>query len=181
MRAGVSQSTQEPADVAAALGREGHDASVTMNEDQATYALFGGYRWSNGLAIEASVFDLGKFEVNVDAETTSPTELLSDTEAVLGDSGRGLSAALAWTWRVGERFEITPRVGAYYWDSRRVVESNAGRVEDHDYGVDLMGGISFDYRIDPHWSLGLGWETWAAGERNDVQAIIASLRYQFGE
>jgi hypothetical protein len=180
-RAGLGHSTQESADIASALRADGHDASVTMEHSEAIYTLFGGYRWSNGLALEASVFDLGKFEVEVAAETSNPTGLLSDTGALLGDSGRGVGAALAWTWRLGEHFEITPRAGAYYWESRRTAESEAGRIEDREFGVDLMGGISFDYRIDPRWRVGLGWEAWAAGGRNDVQAITASLSYLFGE
>jgi hypothetical protein len=180
-RAGLGQSTQDSADIASALRAEGHDARVTMDDDEAIYTLFGGFRWSNGLAVEASVFDLGMFEVEVEAETSSAADLLSDTEALLGDSGRGVGTALAWTWRLGEHFEITPRVGAYYWESRRTLESNADRIEDREFGVDLMGGISFDYRLDSHWRLGLGWESWAAGGRNDVQAVTASLSYQFSK
>jgi hypothetical protein len=180
-RAGLAQSTQEAADIDAGLTAEGHDVSVTLDDEQPTYTLFGGFRWANGFAVEASVFDLGEYEVAVEAETSSPSGLLADTETLLGDGGRGVSAALAWTWNAGGYLEITPRIGAYYWESGRSVQSEAGRLEDREFGVDLMGGISFDFRVAERWRLGLGWEAWAADGRNDVQAVIASLSYHFGE
>jgi hypothetical protein len=81
--------------------------------------------------------------------------------------------------KIGASFEITPRIGAYYWESRRTVENAAGRITNREFGVDLMGGISFDWRLGEHWALGLGWEAWAAGNRNDLHALTAGLRYSF--
>jgi hypothetical protein len=180
VRGGVGESTQQASDIEAALGALGHDVDVQVKDNEPTYTLFGGHRWSNGLALEGSLFDLGEYEVDIDATTSSPGALLADTEAVLGDSGRGVGAALAWTWRVGERVEITPRLGAYYWESRRTVESDAGRLTNRQFGVDLMGGVSVDLIVDDHWSLGLDWQSWAANGHNDIRTITASLSYRFG-
>ena len=180
-RAGVAESTQTAAEIELALETLGHDVDVEIQDNQPTYQLFGGYRWSSGFALEASLYDLGDYEVDVTASTTSPGTLLADTETVLADSGRGISAALAWSWRIGENFEITPRVGAYYWESLRRVESEAGRVSDQEFGVDLMGGITFACRIDEHWWMGLDWQAWAANGRNDLRSITASLSYRFGK
>ena len=180
-RAGVAESTQTAADIEQALAALGHDVDVEVQDNQPTYELFGGYRWSSGLALEASLYDLGDYEVDVTASTSSPGTLLADTETVLADSGRGISAALAWNWRIGENFEITPRVGAYYWESLRRVESEAGRVSDQEFGVDLMGGITLACRLDEHWWMGVDWQVWAANGRNDLRSITASLSYRFGE
>jgi hypothetical protein len=178
-RAGVAESTQDAGDIAAALGALGHDVSVSIDDQEPTYTVFAGYRWSQGLALEASLFDLGEYEVTVSGTTTSPAALSSDTQRYLADGGRGVSTALAWSFTLGDRFEITPRLGAYYWESRRTVESAAGRITNREFGVDLMGGISFDWRLGEHWALGLGWEAWAAGDRNDLHALTAGLRYSF--
>jgi hypothetical protein len=43
--------------------------------------------------------------------------------------------------------------------------------------VDLAGGIGFDWRLTERWTLGLGFEAWAAGHRNDIRALSLSLRY----
>jgi Calx-beta domain-containing protein/beta-propeller repeat-containing protein/OmpA family protein len=178
-RAGVAESTLDAGKLEAALGALGHDVSVSVDDQDPTYALFAGYRWSNGLALETSLFELGEYEVAISGTTASPGALLSDSQRLLADGGRGVSAALAWSWRLGQRFEITPRIGAYYWESRRTVENQAGRITNREFGVDLMGGISFDWRLGERWSLGVGWEAWAAGEHNDVRALTAGLRYSF--
>ena len=178
-RAGVAESTQDAGHLEAALGALGHDVSVSVDDQDPTCALFAGYRWSNGLALETSLFELGEYEVAISGTTASPAALLSDTQSLMADGGRGVSAALAWSWRLGQRFEITPRIGAYYWESRRTVENQAGRITNREFGVDLMGGISFDWRLGERWSLGVGWEAWAAGGHNDVRALTAGLRYSF--
>ena len=181
MRAGVAESTQEAGDVERALEALGHDVDVQSEGKQPAIELYGGYRWASGFAVEGGVFDLGEYQVDVTGDTSNAALLLGDTESVLADSGRGVNLALAWNWRIGERFEITPRVGAYYWESRHRVESEAGTVTDNEFGVDLMGGITFACRIDEHWWLGLGYEAWAANDRNDLRAITASLSYRFGK
>ena len=61
------------------------------------------------------------------------------------------------------------------------MESEAGRVTDNEFGVDLMGGVTFACRIDDHWWLGVGYEAWAANGRNDLRAVTASLSYRFGD
>ncbi len=181
MRVGVAESTQEASDVERALEALGHDVEVQAEGKQPAVELYGGYRWANGFAIEGGVFDLGEYQVDVSGETDNAAALLADTESVLADSGRGVNVALAWNWRIGERFEITPRIGAYYWESRHRVESEAGRVTDNEFGVDLMGGVTFACRIDDHWWLGVGYESWAANGRNDLRAVTASLSYRFGD
>ena len=79
----------------------GHDVDVEIQDDQPTYELFGGYRWCSGFALEASLVSTSvTTKSDVTASTTSPGTLLADTETVLADSGRGISAALAWNWRM---------------------------------------------------------------------------------
>ena len=111
-RAGVAESTLDAGHLEAALGALGHDVSVSVDDQDPTYALFAGYRWNSGLALETSLFELGEYEVAISGTTASPGALLSDSESLLADGGRGISAALAWSWRLGQRFEITPRIGA---------------------------------------------------------------------
>ena len=61
------------------------------------------------------------------------------------------------------------------------MENEAGRVTDREFGVDLMGGITFDWRMDERWWMGLGWQAWAANGHNDLRSITAWLSYRFGK
>jgi hypothetical protein len=180
-RAGVAETTQQAADLERGLAARGHDVSVALDDSDPTYSLLGGYRWANGLALEGGWFELGEYEVAVSGTTTSPGALLSDTESLLGDGGRGVSAAIAWSIPLGQRLEVTPRIGGYYWDSRKRVTSSAGSIQDHEFGVDLYGGVTLACKIGDRWKIGLSWEAWAADGRNDVRSLNAEISYRFGE
>ncbi len=180
VRAGAGESTQRESDLKSALDARGHEVSVDADAHQPAYTLFAGYRFDNGLALEAGLVELGEYEVTVSGTTTSPATLLADTQALLADAGRAVSATLAWHLPLGERLELTPRLGAYYWESRRSVVGIAGRIRDQEEGVDLTAGITIAWRLDERWSLGLGWESWAAGDRNDLRVWNAALVYRLG-
>jgi hypothetical protein len=180
-RAGIAETTQQASDLERGLAARGHDVSVDLDDSDPTYSLLGGYRWANGLALEGGWFELGEYEVAVSGTTTSPGALLSDTESLLGDGGRGVSAAIAWNIPLGQRLEVTPRIGGYYWDSRKRVSSSAGSIEDHEFGVDLYGGVTLACKIGDRWKIGVSWEAWAADGRNDVRSLNAEISYRFGE
>jgi hypothetical protein len=99
---------------------------------------------------------------------------------VLADAGRAVSTSLTWTWQISERIELTPRLGGYYWESERELRSNTGSVQLDQDGLDLTAGIALGVRVSPVWALGLAWDVWDAGDRNDIRAWNASLTYRFG-
>jgi hypothetical protein len=178
VRAGAAESTQSASDIERGLVARGHDVTVEADDRQPTYSLLAGYRFANGLALEGSFIELGEYEVAVNGTTMSPATLLADTESLLADGGRGVSAALAWHLPLGEKFELVPRIGVYYWDSAQEVCSGATRIRDRESGVDLTGGLTLAWKVDERWMLGIGWESWAAGPRNDLRAINAMLVYR---
>ena len=180
VRGGWSDSTQDAGDIQHALNALGHDVQVSVEDTPYNFALLGGYAFESGLSLEASLFDLGEFEVTVSGETTAPGALPSDTLSLLGHAGRGVSASLGWTWKAGGKFELTPRLGAYYWETRHEVRSAAGTLRDHDYGVDLTAGLRLAWRIDARWQLGLDFDSWAADGRNDVRTANLFVSYAPG-
>jgi Outer membrane protein beta-barrel domain len=180
VRGGVATSTLDDSDVERALAARGHVVDATVDDSHAMGALFGGYRWASGFGLEVGLVDLAEYDVALSATTSNPAALLADARSVLADAGRGLSAALTWTWALTETVELTPRAGAYYWESERELRSSAGNLRSTNNGFDLTGGIVLGWRLSPAWSLGLGWEAWDAGGRNDVRAWHASLTYRLG-
>jgi hypothetical protein len=180
VRAGAVESTQSASDIERGLVARGHDVTVDADDREPTYSLLAGYRFANGLALESSFVELGEYDVAVTGTTTSPATLLADTESLLADGGRGLSAALAWHLPLGKQFELTPHVGVYYWESQQRVGSGASHIRDHESGVDLTCGITLAWKIDERWVMGIGWESWAAGPRNDLRAVNVMLAWRVG-
>jgi hypothetical protein len=180
VRGGVAKSTLEESDIERALAARGHAVDASVDDSHAMGALFGGLRWENGFGVEIGFVDLGEYEITLAAATTDPAALLQDARSVLADAGRAVSTSLTWTWQISERIELTPRLGGYYWESERELRSNTGSVQLDQDGLDLTAGIALGVRVSPVWSLGLAWDVWDAGDRNDIRAWNASLTYRFG-
>lgn len=179
VRGGVATSTLSEGDIERALAAHGHTVDVSVDGRHAIGELFGGHRWANGLGLQLGIVELGEYDVSLSGTTTDPAGLLADAETQLADAGRGLSAALAWSWALTERIELTPRVGAYYWESERELRSSVGSLKSEETALDATGGITLGVWLSPAWSLGIGWDVWAAGDRNDIRAWSASLMYRF--
>jgi hypothetical protein len=180
VRGGIATSTLDDGDIERALAARGHIVDATVDDDHAIGALFGGHRWVNGFGLEVGFVDLAEYDVALTATTANPAALLADAQSVLADAGRGVSASLTWSWALTDAVELTPRIGGYYWESERELRSNVGRVRREEDGFDLTAGIVLGWRLSSTWSLGIGWDAWDAGDRNDVRAWNASLTYRFG-
>jgi hypothetical protein len=181
VRGGVATSTLSEGDIERALAERGHEVDATVDDSHAMGAVFGGHRWANGFGLEVGYVDLGEYEVELAATTTDPDGLLVDAQAELADAGRGLSAALTWSWALGDSIELTPHVGAYYWESERELRTSDGNLKSEEDGVDATAGITLGWRLSPAWSLGIGWDVWAAGDRNDLHTWSAALTYRFAD
>ncbi len=95
---------------------------------------------------------------------TSLMNLSADwTHDVSGNSeGQRLSLTLDRPWQVGERFTLTPRIGAMWHDSEyvdyyygvRAHEARAGRPEYHgESGISTEVGLQGVYRFNNHHSI----------------------------
>ena len=180
VRGGIATSTLEESDIERALAARGHVVDATLDDSHAMGALFGGHRWANGLGLEVAFVDLGEYDVALSATTTDPTRLLADARSVLADAGEGVSVSLTWSWALSDRVELTPRLGAYYWESERELRGSVGSLHSEDDGVEATAGIALGLQLSPAWALALGWDAWDGGDRNDVRAWNASLTYRFG-
>lgn len=180
VRGGVAETTQDESDIAQSLAARGHSVAVDLDDREATWSVFGGFRWANGFGIEVAVVDLGEYDVTMSGTTNSPSTLLRDGVHIMADAGEGVSVSLAWSLALGERFALTPRIGGYYWESTRELRSALGRARRKEDGFDVTGGLSLEWRVSDAWSLGLAYDVWDAGGNNDVRAVAASLGYRFG-
>jgi OOP family OmpA-OmpF porin len=180
LRGGIAESTLDEGDLERALAARGHNAAVSLDDQEPTWSVFGGYRWAMGLGLEAFAIDLGEYDVAINTASTNPGGLLADARSVLADAGRGAGVALSWRWAITDRFAITPRLGGYYWESERTLTSGAQRIERSENGLNAMGGIALGIQLSSAWSLAFGWDAYDAGGRNDVRAYSATVEYRFG-
>ncbi len=180
VRGGISQSTLDSGDIARRLAGAGFDMEVSSDDSDSTWGLFGGYRWATGFGIEASVLDLGEFDVAMEGETSDPDGFLPVAAGTLGDAGYAGALTLGWQWAVTGSFAVTPRIGLYYWESESELSSGSEQVRVEDSGTEITGGVALSWRLNPRWAIGLQWDAYDAGDHHDLQTWTASIEYVFG-
>ena len=142
VRGGISESSLNAGDVEQRLAGAGFAMDVSIDDRESTWSLFGGYRWANGLGIEASYVDLGEFDVSMAGSTSNPGGLLPAAADGLADAGWGGAVTLGWQWSLTSSFAITPRIGMYYWESERELANAAGSVKTNESATEVTGGIA---------------------------------------
>lgn len=85
-------------------------SSVTSDETDTAYRIFGGYQFTRNIGLEAGYFDLGKFGLN--ATTVPAGSLIGEIK------NQGAHLDLVGTLPVTERLSALARIGAHYAKTR---------------------------------------------------------------
>ncbi|HCE11140.1 MAG TPA: flagellar motor protein MotB [Oxalobacteraceae bacterium] len=162
------------------LGSGFATTSITDDDRDTGFKLFGGYQFNKYLAVEGGYFDLGKFGFKA---TTIPPGMLSGDIKL-----RGLNLDLVGTLPITQKFSAFGRVGMNYGDARdsftgtgavQVLNpSPSQRQTNYKYGVGLQYAFTEAlamrveaerYRIND-----------AVGNKGDVDLYSVGLTYRFG-
>ena len=162
------------------LGRGLITSSITDDDRDTGYKLFGGYRMNRNFALEAGYFDLGKFGFTA---TTLPAGTLNGRIKI-----KGVNLDLVGMLPITEKFSAFGRVGVSRAEARdsftgtgfvRVLNPNPKKRDTNvKYGVGLQYaftealGIRAEverYRIND-----------AVGNKGDIDLISLGLVYRFG-
>ena len=162
------------------LGRGLITSSITDDDRDTGYKLFGGYRMNRNFALEAGYFDLGKFGFTA---TTLPAGTLNGRIKI-----KGVNLDLVGMLPITEKFSAFGRVGVSRAEARdsftgtgfvRVLNPNPQKRDTNvKYGVGLQYaftealGIRAEverYRIND-----------AVGNKGDIDLVSLGLVYRFG-
>ena len=164
------------------LGGGFTSASITNDDRDTGYKLFGGYQLNKNFALEGGYFDLGKFGFTA---ATIPTGTLRGDIKV-----RGLNLDLVGLLPLTQKFSAFGRVGLNYAESRdsftssglvRITNPNLNpnkRESNVKYGLGLQYAFTESlgmraeverYRIND-----------AVGNKGDIDLVSLGLVYRFG-
>ena len=154
--------------------------SISDDDRDFGYKVFGGYKFNRFLAVEGGYFDLGKFSFTAN---TVPLGTLSGNIKL-----RGVNLDLVGILPITERFSAFGRAGVNYAEARdsfsstgavRVLNANP---KERDTNYKFGGGLQFDFTR----RLGMRLEAEryrindAVGNKGDVDLISLGLIYRFG-
>lgn len=154
--------------------------SMSLDERDTAFKVFGGYQFNRNWALEAGYFNLGKFGYT---STTSPAGTLHGQIKL-----QGFNLDVVGTLPLSERFSAIGRVGVQVADARdsftgtgavQVLSPNPSK-RDTNYKL----GIGLQYAFSPSLLLRAEAERYrindAVGNRGDINMFSVSLIIPFG-
>lgn len=162
------------------LGSGFTTTSISDDDRDVGYKLFGGYRFQKHFAVEAGYFDLGNFGFTA---TTMPPGTLNGEIKL-----KGLNVDAVGMLPINDRFSAFGRVGLIYAQAKDSF-SGTGAVNVLDpspseSGANYKFGLGVQYDVTDVLGLRLEAERYrindAVGNNGDVDLISAGLVYRFG-
>ncbi len=162
------------------LGSGFATSSITDDDSDTGYKLFGGYKFNRNFALEGGYFDLGRFGFTA---TTVPAGTLNGNIKL-----RGVNLDAVGILPITERFSAFGRVGVNYAEAKDSF-SGTGAVNvtnpnpsKRDTNYKFGAGLQYDFTQ----SLGMRLEAEryrindAVGNKGDVDLVSVGLVYRFG-
>lgn len=154
--------------------------SISNDDSDTGYKLFGGYKFNRNFAVEGGYFDLGRFGFTAN---TAPPGTLNGSIRL-----KGLNLDLVGILPITEKFSAFGRVGVDYADARdafsgtgvvNVLNPNPNKREAN---IKFGGGLQYDFTQS--LAMRLEAERYrvndAVGNRGDIDLVSVGLVYRFG-
>jgi OOP family OmpA-OmpF porin len=155
--------------------------SITDDDRDTGYKLFGGYRFNRNFALEGGYFDLGTlFSFRA---TTAPAGTLSGEIKV-----KGVNLDLVGILPITERFSAFGRAGANYAEARDSFTGtgavNVVNPSPKERDTNYKFGVGLQYNFTESFGMRAEAERYrindAVGNRGDVDLVSVGLVYRFG-
>jgi len=179
---GQSRAKIDDARIAGSVLDGGYNTTSISEDNRDTgYKIFGGYQFNRNFALEGGYFDLGKFGFKANTVTTVPPPSLGTLSGTVKFKGLNLDAV--GILPISEKFSAFGRVGLIYAETRdsftgSVNVNPSKRDTNYKYGL----GLQYDFTQ----SLGMRVEAEryrvndAVGNKGDVDLYSVGLVYRFG-
>ncbi|MDR2878141.1 MAG: porin family protein [Chromatiales bacterium] len=140
------------------------------------YKLYGGYRFTPNIGLEAYYANLGNTTFNGVANgTTKKHWNFGDISSK--SSVDGFGAAMVGTFPVNRDFNVHGKFGLYSWDFDSRETDSGGSFRDSDSGTGLMYGLGVSYQFNFQTALQLEWERYTDVPSFDVNFFSLGLSF----
>jgi len=178
---GQSRATIDDARITSGLLGGGFSTTSITDEDRDLgYKIFGGYQFNKNFALEGGYFDLGKFGFTA---TTVPAGTLSGNIKL-----RGINLDAVGILPITEKFSVFGRVGANYAEATDsftgtgLVSVRNPNPSSRDTNLKL--GLGLQYAFSESLAMRAEVERYriddAVGNKGDIDLVSVGLLYRFG-
>ena len=112
------------------------------------------------------------------ADAVAP--LLHATTDVLRGYGSIYAISLRWHQRLGARFALDSRLGAFAWDTTVTATAGGSRIRSTHGGGGATAGVGVSYRVWRDLEIGLGADYFHGTPRNVATLYGGTLEWRFG-
>jgi len=152
---GWSSSDYSDSDLRSDLVNKGYAiTSVSVDDTDTGWKIFGGYQFNRNWAIETSWVDLGDVTSTVGGtiDDAQVPALLSDAASNHGYMGEGATLAGVAIWPVTPQVAPFLKLGAFSWKADvDIKERTTGQsISRNRSGTDMMGGLGLRYTPTPN-------------------------------
>jgi OmpA-OmpF porin, OOP family len=178
---GQSRAKIDDARITSGLSAQGISTNSITDDDRDTaYKIFGGYQFNRNFALEGGYFDLGKFGY---AATTTPTGTLNGNSRV-----KGLNLDLVGLLPITGRLSAFGRAGVAYADVRDSFSgtgaTSMSNSNPHKRDANYKLGVGLQYAFTDALAMRAEVERYrindAVGNRGDIDLVSVGLIYRFG-
>lgn len=176
-------------DVFDELGAPISGGSSDLDDEDTTWSISGGYRFSPYLAVEAGYVDLGTAEYRASGTVqpifggaSLPATFNADFES------KGITLAGVASAPLGEMFDVHARLGMLFADSEVTLRSTVGAGGAGDSisanSKDLFYGVGAAWHLGENWSVSLDWQQYKdvgkedETDETDINSITLGISYR---
>lgn len=162
----------------------------SLDDNDMTWSIFGGYRLNSYIAIEAAYLDLGEPGYHAEG-VLDPFGAVPPLgmEANIDFASTGFTTAFIGSLPIGEMFELHARAGIFFSDTEVTLSAGDGDVSDSEKfsgtDTDIFYGAGMAVHLGSSWSVSLDYQLFKdvgneddTGE-TDVDSLTLGLIYRF--
>jgi opacity protein-like surface antigen len=168
-----------------ALTNNSYRTGCDHNDPGVTGRINIGYQINKHLAIEAGYIDLGssdlEFRGRSNVDNRIPAGQVFESTSLF--QIRGYTLGARFSRPLSSKLKIYGKIGGFLWHSRYdatfQTPTDQFSITRLESGPDTTGGIGLRLKLSSHWSIGMGWEYYAAdGEHMDLYLIDLIWRHK---
>jgi len=172
---GYASFNEDESELAQDLTGAGLTGTVSLDEEDFGWKLFGGYNFTQYFGAEFAYVDLGS--VDVDFSITAPLAGSGTAEVDVD----GFTFMGVGRYPIQPNFEVFAKVGAFVWDAEGDVTVTVGGISatvgDDDDGTDVVFGLGASYHFTNNVGVRAEWERYNTD--NSVDFFSLGLEYRF--